>query len=97
MGLREPRPRSSGSQTSCNLVSVGAPSCILGEAGLNFLGIGIQPPTASWGSMVFSSFSQMTFRPIFVIMPAALIAFMMMAFAFLDDGLRDAPDPQMGR
>jgi ABC-type dipeptide/oligopeptide/nickel transport system permease subunit len=45
--------------------------------------------------MVFSSFPQMTFRPIFVIMPAALIATIMMAFAFLGDGLRDALDPQM--
>jgi len=76
-------------------VSFGIPSYILAEAGLSFLGIGIQPPTASWGSMVFSSFPQMTFRPIFVIMPAALIAAIMMAFAFLGDGLRDALDPQM--
>ena len=78
-------------------VSFGIPSYILAEAGLSFLGIGIQPPTASWGSMVFSSFPQMTFRPIFVIMPAALIAAIMMAFAFLGDGLRDALDPQMNR
>jgi peptide/nickel transport system permease protein len=76
---------------------VGAPSYILGEAGLSFLGIGIRPPTASWDSMVFSSFPLMTFRPIFVIMSAVLIAFIMMAFAFLGDGLRDEPDPQMGR
>jgi oligopeptide transport system permease protein len=78
-------------------ISFGVPSYILAEAGLSFLGIGIQPPTASWGSMVFSSFPLMTFRPIFVIMPAALIAFIMMAFAFLGDGLRDALDPQMSR
>ena len=76
-------------------VSFGIPSYILAEAGLSFLGIGIQPPTASWGSMVFSSYPQMTFQPIFVIMPAALIAAIMMAFAFLGDGLRDALDPQM--
>ena len=76
-------------------VSFGVPSYILAEAGLSFLGIGIQPPTASWGSMVFSSFPQMTFQSIFVIMPASLIAAIMMAFAFLGDGLRDALDPQM--
>ena len=76
-------------------ISFSVPSYILAEAGLSFLGIGIQPPTASWGSMVFSSFPQMTFRPIFVIMPATLIACVMMAFAFLGDGLRDALDPQM--
>lgn len=78
-------------------VSFGVPSYILAEAGLSFLGIGIQPPTASWGSMVFSSFPQMTFQPIFVVMPATLIAAIMMAFAFLGDGLRDALDPQMNR
>jgi oligopeptide transport system permease protein len=76
-------------------ISFGVPSYILAEAGLSFLGIGIQPPTASWGSMVFSSFPQMTFQPIFVIMPATLIAAIMMAFAFLGDGLRDALDPQL--
>ena len=76
-------------------ISFGVPSYILAEAGLSFLGIGIQPPTASWGSMVFSSFPQLTFQPIFVLMPTALIAFIMMAFAFLGDGLRDALDPQM--
>ncbi len=76
-------------------ISFGIPSYILAEAGLSFLGIGIQPPTASWGSMVFSSFPQMTFRPIFVIMPSLLIATIMLAFAFLGDGLRDALDPQM--
>jgi oligopeptide transport system permease protein len=76
-------------------ISFGVPSYILAEAGLSFLGIGIQPPTASWGSMVFSSFPQMTFQPIFVIMPAAHLAAIMMAFAFLGDGLRDALDPQL--
>lgn len=76
-------------------ISFGVPAYILAEAGLSFLGIGIQPPAASWGSMVFGSFPQMTFQPIFVLMPTALIAFIMMAFAFLGDGLRDALDPQM--
>ena len=76
-------------------VSFAIPSYILAEAGLSFLGIGIRPPTASWGSMVFSSFPQMTFQPIFVIMPSVLIALIMLAFAFVGDGLRDALDPQM--
>ena len=76
-------------------ISFGIPSYILAEAGLSFLGIGIQPPTASWGSMVFLSFPLMTFQPIFVMIPSALIASVMLAFAFLGDGLRDALDPQM--
>lgn len=45
--------------------------------------------------MVFTSFPQMTFQPIFVIMPAGLIAVIMLAFAFVGDGPRDALDPQL--
>lgn len=78
-------------------ISFGIPSYILAEAGLSFLGIGIQPPTASWGSMVFESFPLITFRPIFVIMPTTLIALVMIAFAFVGDGLRDALDPQLSK
>ncbi|HET8524289.1 MAG TPA: ABC transporter permease [Thermomicrobiales bacterium] len=78
-------------------ISFDIPSYILAEAGLSFLGLGIQPPTASWGSMVFESFPLITFMPIFVIMPSLLIALIMIAFAFVGDGLRDALDPQMSR
>jgi oligopeptide transport system permease protein len=78
-------------------ISFDVPAYILAEAGLSFLGLGIQPPTASWGSMVFESFPLITFLPIFVIMPSLLIALIMIAFAFVGDGLRDALDPQMSR
>jgi len=75
-------------------ISFAIPGYILAEASLSFLGIGIRPPTASWGSMVFQSFPIVTFRPIFVIMPSLLIALIMISFAFVGDGLRDALDPQ---
>lgn len=78
-------------------VSFTVPGYILAESSLSFLGIGIRPPTASWGSMVFQSFPIVTFRPIFVIMPSVLIALVMIAFAFVGDGLRDALDPQSNR
>jgi oligopeptide transport system permease protein len=78
-------------------ISFDIPAYILAEAGLSFLGLGIQPPTASWGSMVFESFPLITFMPIFVILPSLLIALIMIAFAFVGDGLRDALDPQMSR
>lgn len=78
-------------------VSFAIPGYILAEASLSFLGIGIRPPTASWGSMVFQSFPIVTYRPIFVIMPSLLIALIMIAFAFVGDGLRDALDPQSNR
>ena len=76
-------------------VAFAIPDYILAEAALSFLGLGVQPPTPSWGGMVFDSFPQMTFRPIFVVMPSALIALVMIAFTFLGDGLRDALDPRM--
>jgi oligopeptide transport system permease protein len=78
-------------------VSFAVPSYILSEAALSFLGIGIRPPTASWGSMVFAAFPQITFQPVFVVLPSLLIALVMIAFAFLGDGLRDALDPQLTR
>ncbi len=78
-------------------VSFTIPGYILAEASLSFLGIGIRPPTASWGSMVFLSFPIVTYLPVFVILPSALIALIMIAFAFVGDGLRDALDPQADR
>lgn len=75
-------------------VSFSIPSYILAESSLSFLGLGIRPPNASWGSMVFQSFPLITYRPVFVLMPTILIALIMIAFAFVGDGLRDALDPQ---
>lgn len=75
-------------------ISFSIPGYILSESSLSFLGLGIRPPNPSWGSMVFQSFPIMTFQPIFVLMPTILIALIMIAFAFLGDGLRDALDPQ---
>lgn len=77
-------------------ISFSIPGYILAESSLSFLGIGIRPPNASWGSMVFASFPLITYQPIFVIMPSVLIGLIMIAFAFVGDGLRDALDPQSG-
>lgn len=74
-------------------ISFSIPGYILSESSLSFLGLGIRPPNPSWGSMVFQAFPTMTFMPIFVLMPTVLIALIMIAFAFLGDGLRDALDP----
>lgn len=74
-------------------ISFSIPGYILAESSLSFLGLGIRPPNPSWGSMVFQSFPTMTFQPIFVLMPTILIALIMIAFAFVGDGLRDALDP----
>ncbi len=73
------------------------PSAILAEAALSFIGLGIKPPTPSWGSMVQGGFATVLFQPEFTLMPAALIAVTMLAFSFLGDGLRDALDPWMNK
>lgn len=77
--------------------SFSIPGYILSESSLSFLGLGIRPPNPSWGSMVFQAFPTITYQPIFVIMPTTLIALIMIAFAFVGDGLRDALDPQSGK
>ncbi len=78
-------------------IAFGVPSYILAESSLSYLGLGVKPQTPTWGSMVYDSFPQVTYAPEFVLMPAILIALIMLAFTFLGDGLRDALDPYMGK
>ena len=67
---------------------------ILGEATLSFLGLGIQPPTPSWGNMMTNALEAMYYRPSLVVMPGLLILFIVVSFNFLGDGLQDALDPK---
>jgi oligopeptide transport system permease protein len=71
------------------------PGAILGEATLSFLGVGIVPPTASWGGMINEGFPLFSTNPWAVLLPALCISFVMLAFTFVGDGLRDALDPRM--
>ena len=71
------------------------PGAILGEATLSFLGVGIIPPTASWGGMINEGFPLFGTNPWAVLMPALCISIVMLAFTFVGDGLRDALDPRM--
>jgi oligopeptide transport system permease protein len=71
------------------------PGAIFAEAGLSFLGIGIKPPTPSWGAMINEGFVVITGAPTTVLLPAVCIAIIMLSFTFLGDGLRDALDPRM--
>jgi ABC-type dipeptide/oligopeptide/nickel transport system permease subunit len=74
-------------------VSLGIPIAILGEAGLSFLGIGINPPLPSWGRMLddyLSAIQSHWYLPFF---PALMIAITMYAFTLMGDGLQDALDP----
>ncbi|MEW6152626.1 MAG: ABC transporter permease [Actinomycetota bacterium] len=69
-------------------------TAVLSEAGLSFLGVGVMPPTPSWGAMVAEGRSVLTTNPHVVLFPAGAIALTVLAFVFVGDGLRDALDPR---
>lgn len=68
---------------------------ILTEATLSFLGLGVQPPMPSWGSMLSDSRSYMELAPWTVIFPSIAIMFSVLGFNILGDGLRDVLDPKL--
>lgn len=78
-------------------VTFGIPTAIFTEATLSFFGIGINPPTPSWGQMVGQYYVYLRSAPHMAIFPALCIAYTMLAFTFFGDGLRDALDPKMNR
>jgi len=78
-------------------VTLGIPAAILFEAFLSFLGIGVPPPTPSWGSMAAEGIHSMRIAPHIVLAPAIALSLTLMAFNFLGDGLRDALDPRQKR
>ncbi len=75
--------------------SITVGSAILVEAGVSFLGVGVQPPTASWGSELRIGFTYLQVVPLFSIAPGLLISLAVVAFNFVGDGLRDALDPRL--
>ncbi len=68
---------------------------ILAEAGLSFLGIGIDPPGAAWGAMVADGYRYMMTHPWLSIAPGVAIMLVVFAFNMVGDGLRDALDPKL--
>jgi oligopeptide transport system permease protein len=78
-------------------VTFGIPQAIFTEATLSFFGVGINPPTPSWGQMVGQYQAYLRSAPHMAIFPALCIAFTMLGFTFFGDGLRDALDPKMNR
>jgi len=68
---------------------------ILMEASLSFLGLGISPPAAAWGSMVYDGYKYLVMRPILSIAPGIAIMIVVFAFNMVGDGLRDALDPRL--
>jgi len=73
------------------------PSAIVFEATLSFLGVGVVPPTPSWGNMISDSLSWYTTSWWFLIFPSAALLLTTLAFNLLGDGIRDALDPQTER
>jgi ABC-type dipeptide/oligopeptide/nickel transport system permease subunit len=76
--------------------TLGIASAILDAAALSFLGLGAQPPTPEWGSMLGAERNQVFTAPHLVFYPGLAIMLTVLAFNLLGDGLRDALDPRLG-
>ena len=77
--------------------TLGMAGAILAEAALSFLGLGVQPPTPSWGTMLNGGRLHLLDAPHLTIFPGLAIAVLVLGFNFLGDGLRDAIDPKRQR
>ena len=75
-------------------VTLGIGNAILFEAALSFLGLGIQPPTPSWGNMLHNAQEMVQHAPMLAIVPGLLILFTVISFNYIGDGVRDAVDPR---
>ncbi|WP_163537076.1 oligopeptide ABC transporter permease [Gracilibacillus sp. YIM 98692] len=73
------------------------PSAIFFEAFLSFIGLGLQPPIASLGTLIDTAFDSYRVYPYMLLFPAIIISLLMIGFNILADGLRDALDPKMRR
>lgn len=76
------------------LASLGIGGIIILEAALSFLGLGVRPPTPSWGVILSDGRQFITSYPHIVVSPGLMIVVTVLAFNFLGDGLRDALDPK---
>jgi oligopeptide transport system permease protein len=76
-------------------ISLAIPGYIFLEAFLSFIGLGVNPPTPSWGIMISEAVQGLRSFPTQVLVPALALCLTTLAFNFLGDGLRDALDPRM--
>lgn len=74
--------------------AIGMAGAVLAEATMSFLGLGVAPPTASWGSMLNDGRSHLFDAPHLVLFPAAAVVLAVLAFNFIGDALRDCLDPR---
>jgi peptide/nickel transport system permease protein len=77
------------------MMTIGMGATILAEAGLSFLGAGINPPTAAWGSMIEVGYEYLASHPLLSFAPGVCIALVVFGFNMMGDGLRDALDPRL--
>ena len=77
------------------LATIGFGWAVLAEAGLSFLGLGVQPPAPSWGGMVSEGLEYVLTAPLMALFPGLTIAITVWGFNILGDGLRDALDPSL--
>jgi oligopeptide transport system permease protein len=70
------------------------PGVILGEAFLSFIGLGISPPKASWGTLAQEGYTEYQVHPWIIVVPSLMIAWLILSAFFIADGLRDALDPR---
>jgi len=77
--------------------SLGLGTAIITEASLSFLGVGVQPPTPSWGLELRTGYQYLELNPAVAIIPGILIFLTVLSFNFLGDGLRTALDPRLAR
>lgn len=78
-------------------ITFGIPAAITMESGLSFLGLGVEPPTPSWGMMISEGVRNIRSYPHLLLSSGVLLSLTLIAFNFLGDGLRDALDPWMKR
>jgi peptide/nickel transport system permease protein len=74
--------------------TLGVASAIIGESYISFLGLGVQPPTATWGNMLDGAYQYIQTAPWLWIFPGGLILLTVLSINFVGDGLRDALDPR---
>lgn len=77
--------------------TLGMAGAIIAEAALSFLGLGVQPPTPSWGTMLDAGRSHLFDAPHLTVFPGLAIAILVLGFNFLGDGLRDRVDPKLAK
>lgn len=74
--------------------TLGMAGAVVGEASLSFLGLGVQPPTPSWGTMLSGGRAHLLDAPHLTLFPGLAIVLLVLGFNFLGDGLRDLTDPK---